>query len=93
MVTYYFSTANYDEASSVARGLPLFIKDHFKLKPSFFCGSDDIAICLEGEWNYAQRTFLTLDEKNEKEIFLILLIRLPQLKKYLFPKHREQRWP
>ena len=69
MVTYYFSTANYDEASSVAHGLPLFIKDHFKLKPSFFCGSDDIAICLEGEWNYAQRTFLTLDEKNEKEKF------------------------
>ena len=66
MVTYYFSTANSEEARSVAHGLPLFIKDHFKLKPSFFCSSDDVAICLEGEWSYAKRTFLTLDEKKQE---------------------------
>ena len=46
--TFYFSKENADEARSVARGLPLFIRDHFQLKPSYFYGSDIVADCLAG---------------------------------------------
>ena len=34
-VTFYFSKANAQEARGVARGLPLFIRDYFKLDPAF----------------------------------------------------------
>ena len=58
-VTLYFSKANSEEARSVARGLPLFIRDHFKLEPAFFCDSNEIAECIEGDWNHKHRTFFT----------------------------------
>ena len=49
MNTFYFSQANSEEARSVARGLPLFIRDYLKLKATYFCNSDEMAKCLEGE--------------------------------------------
>ena len=80
MTTFYFSQANCDEARGVARGLPLFIKDHFRLEPSYFCSSDAITSCLEGEWNYESRTFLTLEEKDEKDKFSNLLDNITGVK-------------
>ena len=35
-ITFYFTKANSSEGRSVARGLPLFIEDHYKLDPAFF---------------------------------------------------------
>ena len=69
MTTFHFSNANADEARSVARALPLFIRDYYKLEPTFFCDTNEVTSCLEGEWDYKTRTFLTFDEKEEKEKF------------------------
>ena len=49
MTTFYFSHANCDEVRSVACGLPLFIKAYFRLESSYFCISDVLTSCLEGE--------------------------------------------
>ena len=35
-ITFYFSKANSGKARSVARCLPLFIRDYFRLEPTFF---------------------------------------------------------
>ena len=35
-VVFYFSKSNEEEARSVVRSLPLFIRDYFGLEPSFF---------------------------------------------------------
>ena len=73
MTTYYFSKANSEEARSVARGLPLFNRDNYKLKPSYFCSPDELTQCLEGDWDFKRRSFLTVDEKNEKDKFDFLI--------------------
>ena len=65
--TFYFTKANYHEGRSIARGLPLFIRDYFKLDPAFFCSSGSIAQALEGEWNPKTRTFLSASEKIEDD--------------------------
>ena len=64
LVTFYFSKVNSEETRSIARGMPLFIRDHYKLESTFFCGSNEVAECMEGEWDYIKRSFLTRDEKN-----------------------------
>ena len=88
-VTFYFSKANSEEARSVARGLPLFIRDHFKLEPSFFCGSNEIAECMEGDWNHKNRTFLTREEKNEQQKFSHVLDTVTAVKEsYISEEHR-----
>ena len=66
-VTFYYTRANYDEGRSVARGLPLFIKDFFKIHPGFFCDSEFLAEVFQGEWCYSKRTFLSPDEKEERD--------------------------
>ena len=68
-VEFYFSKANAEEARSVANALPLFIRDYFKLEPSFFCSSDCLAEALAGDWDPVKRVFLTLEEKEEIEKF------------------------
>ena len=80
MTTFYFSHANMDEARSVARALPLFIKDYFKIKPSYFCSSEVITDCLEGEWDFKKRIYLTLEEKDEKVKFSSLLDNITGVK-------------
>ena len=66
-VTFYYTRANYEEGRSVARGLPLFIKDFFKIDPGFFCDSEFLAEVFQGEWCYSKRTFLSPDEKEERD--------------------------
>ena len=86
----YFSKANSDEARSVARGMPLFIRDHFKLEPTFFCGSNEIAECMEGDWDFKLRTFCTRDEKNEQSKFSHLLDSITAVKdSYISEEHRQ----
>ena len=63
--TFYYTRANFNEGRSIARGLPLFIRDHFKLDPAFFCSSDTLTTALEGEWDYATRKFQSAAEKIE----------------------------
>ena len=50
-IDFLFFSANTEEARSVARALPLFIKDHFKLDPSLIYSSEAIANALEGDWD------------------------------------------
>ena len=64
-VTFYYSRANFMEGRSVARGMPLFIRDHLKLDPSFFCNSSALTEALEGDWDFKQRKFLSAEEKIE----------------------------
>ena len=64
-VTFHFTKANASEGRSVARGLPHFIRDHFKLEPAFFCTSMALTEAMEGDWNMATRKFLSAQEKME----------------------------
>lgn len=63
--SFYFTKANYQEGRSIARGLPLFIRDHFHLDPAFFCSSEALSLAMEGDWNYDSRKFLSATEKQE----------------------------
>ena len=72
-VTFYFSNANTEETRSVACGLPLFIKDQFKLNQTYFCLSDAVDKALARELNFEKRCFLTLEEREEKEKFAHLV--------------------
>lgn len=64
---FYYTKANYSEGRSIARGLPLFIRDHFRLDPSFFCSSEALTTALAGDWNYNSRSFLSAEEKVEND--------------------------
>ena len=64
-ITCYYSKAKYIEANSVVRNFPLFIRDHFKLDPTFFCSSHAIADATEGSWDFETRKFLSSEEKEE----------------------------
>ena len=69
MTFFYFFKANSEEARSVARALPFFIRDHFKLEPKYYSGSEAIEECHDGVWNFKKRSFLTMEEKDEKDKF------------------------
>ena len=73
MITFYFSKANSEEARSVARALPFFIRDHFKLEPEYYCGSEAIEECHDGVWDFKKRSFLTMEEKDERDKFTHLV--------------------
>ena len=60
--SFYFTKVNYQEGRSIARGLPLFIRDHFKFDPAFICSSEAISLAMEGDWNYNNRKFLSAAE-------------------------------
>ena len=64
-VTFHFTKANASEGRSVARGLPLFIRDYFGLEPAFFCTSAALTEAMDGDWQYAERKFLSAQEKME----------------------------
>ena len=66
-ITFYCSRANYAEGRSIARALPLFIRDYFKLEPAFFCSSDSLTVSLNGDWNFLTRVFQTAEEKPKNE--------------------------
>ena len=66
-VTFYYTRANFNEGRSIARGLPLFIRDHFQLDPTFCCASEALTSTLEGEWDYNSRKFLSANEKLETD--------------------------
>ena len=64
-ITFYFTKANALEGRGVARGLPLFIRDYYKLDPAFFCSSEALTDAMEGSWTFSTRQFLTAQEKME----------------------------
>ena len=66
-VTFYFTKANLSEGRSVARGLPLFVRDHYNLDPGHFFNGDFLLETESGKWNYQTRTFLSTGEKEEKD--------------------------
>ena len=66
-IEFFYTKANSNEGRSVARGLPLFIRDYYKKPPGFFCDSDFIQSTLDGDWDLEKRNFLSSDEKEERE--------------------------
>ena len=90
MTTFYFSRANSDEARSIARALPLFIRDHYKLDPLYFCGPDFLSECLAGEWDIKSRSFLTLEEKDEKNKFAHLIDTVTAEREIFISEHHQQ---
>ena len=67
-VAFYYYGVNSIEVKSVARCLPLFIRDIFKLKPAFFCSSYFLTEALMGSWNFNKFIFMTKEDKIEFEI-------------------------
>ena len=65
-VTFYYSQANREEATSVARALPHFITSYFKLNPASFCSSDLIASTKSGHWDSTKRIYLSEEDAIEK---------------------------
>ena len=90
MTTFYFSKANVKEARSIAQGLPLFIRDHFKLDPLYFCGTEFMTECLAGEWDLKSRSFLTLEEKDEKNKFAHLIDTVTAEREVFIPEKHQQ---
>ena len=66
-VTFYYSSANYQEGESVARAIACFIKESLELDPSFYCSYNLVAEGLNGEWDNSKQIFLTCAEKAEQE--------------------------
>ena len=66
-ITFYCTKEFFKEGREVARGLPLFIRDHFKLDPTFFCSSDIVTESLQGIWDFEKRIFFNEDERLENE--------------------------
>ena len=66
-VSFYFSTANFNEGRSVARAIACFIEETLEMDASFYCSSDLIADGYNGEYDNSKRTFLTEGEKAENE--------------------------
>ena len=77
-ITFYFTKANSSEGRSVARGLPLFIEDHYELDPAFFCTSEALAEARGGSWQY-----LTIDKYCVRCTMLYLL----DIYSYLFQRY------
>ena len=64
-VEFYYTKANSSEGSSVARAIPLFIRDFYKKAPEFYCDGTSIQAAMEGDWDFKTRKFLSADEKEE----------------------------
>ena len=62
-ITFYYFRASSKEGKSVTYGLPLFIRDHFKFDPVFFCNSELLTKALDGELDFEVRSFLSLENK------------------------------
>ena len=56
-IVFYYSKANKEEARSVVRVLPVFIRDYFNLQPSFFYSTDAISELMQGEWDFKNGHF------------------------------------
>ena len=56
-ITFHYTTANSDEANSVARAIPHFIQSYFKVTSSHFCNNELIAATKSGHWNAAKRQY------------------------------------
>ena len=54
------------EGRSVARGLPLFIWDQL-LDPAFFCSSNTLTEALNGDCDFKNREFQTVEEEMEND--------------------------
>ena len=52
IVNFYYTKKKSKEGRGVARVLALFIRDHFKLDPIFFCSSDIVTESLQGMWDF-----------------------------------------
>ena len=51
----------------MARGLPLFIRDHFKLDPAVFYSFDSLTDTLNGNCNFSERKYLSSEEDIERD--------------------------
>ena len=64
--SFYYTKESVREDREVARGLLLFTRDFFKLNAELFCFSDCATECLQGQWYFDKRSFITEDKKKGK---------------------------
>ena len=77
------------EARSVVRGLPLFIRDQFKIEPSFCCSSGLIANVLQGSWNLSTRRYTSQDEAEQQDKFGLLTEEMAPKEQFISPAHQK----
>ena len=65
--TFYYTSANAEEASSVARALPRFIQSEFKLDASSFCTRELVADTRAGKWDATKRLYLSEEDVIEQD--------------------------
>ena len=65
--TFFYTSANSEEARSVARALPRFLESNLKLNPAAFCSRSFVAESKDGSWDSKTRKYLSEDELVEQE--------------------------
>ena len=95
--TFQYLPSNEEEAESVLKALPLFVKEHFqvsKLQAESYCRSKHITKALNGQWDFSQRSFKTQQDIKEEMFFenLQLLTQSntspDQPAQYIDPEHQ-----
>ena len=66
-VTFYYTSANSEEARSVARALPRYISSNLKLDPASFCTRSFIHESRDGQWNATTRQYKSEEDLIEQK--------------------------
>ena len=77
------------EARSVVRGLPFFIRDHFQIKPSFFCSSSLIVNVLQCSWISSTRKYTSQDEMEQQDKFGLLTEEIAPKEQFISTAHQK----
>ena len=88
-LTFHYTTANSDEANSVARAIPHFIRSHFKVDATHFCNNELIAATRDGHWDATKRMYLSeedLIENNKLEDLESSMMAVKEV--YIDPSHQ-----
>ena len=90
--TFQFPAYNENEASSILRALPLFLRDFFQLDitTTQYCRSQHLAAAMNGEWQFERRTFLSPQDLKEKVQFenLQLVAQATMQPTFISPDHQ-----
>ena len=73
----------------VLLGVFLFLSEIFYLDPLYSCGTDEVARCLGGRWNFEKRSIITLEKEDKKEKFAYLIDTVTAVKDiYISERHK-----
>ena len=91
VTTFQFQEYNEQEATSILRALPLFIRDHFGFKNGKkLCRSSHVVAAMKGQWDKETRVFLSQQDLRESVQFenLELLTQATTQTKYISADHQ-----